>query len=109
MFLCFSSDLKYVPNFSTLSIYADDTKVYGGGNSIDDCELLQKDMMGSKWAQSWQLKLNPDKTKHLQIGKCKCDFPYQLDGKYYEKVSSICDIGVYIQSNLKFSSLPQCC
>jgi len=55
------------------------------------------------WAKQWQLKLNPDKTKHFRIGNIKIDHTYVLDGENIDIVDHMCDIGVIIQSKLKFT------
>lgn len=86
-------------------MYADDTKLYHGNKSLSDCTLLQTDLNNVvSWANSWQLKLNPDKTKHLCIGSCRFAFDFELNGTNICKVDTICDIGVHIQSNLKFTN-----
>jgi hypothetical protein len=85
-------------------MYADDTKVYRANNSLDDCDLLQEDLDRIyNWATKWQLTLNPDKTKHLRIGHGKIDYSFCLNMVEIDKTDSICDIGVQIQSNLKFT------
>ena len=68
-----------------------------------DCQLLQQDLISIfLWAQKWQMKLNPEK-KHLRIGSSNVDFTYALDDNEIEKVNSINDVGVTIQSDLKFT------
>ena len=104
LFLCFSSDINSVVKHSNISMYADDTKIFRTCNNKDECKALQNDINSvSKWASQWQLRLNPDKTKHLRIGKCRYEHVFNLNGVNIIQVNSICDIGVFIQSNLKFS------
>ena len=104
LFLYYSADLPNVVLHSSISIYADDTKLYKCIKSEYDCSLLQSDLNRVfNWASEWQLKLNPDKTKRLTIGICKYPFDYKLNGTVIENVNSICDVGVTIQSNLKFT------
>jgi hypothetical protein len=108
LFLCFSSDINTVVKHSCISMYADDTKLFRANNSSDDCCLLQADLdRVYTWASDWQLKLNPDKTKHLRIGHCKHDTEFYLNGVRIDRVDSVTDIGIQIQSNLKFTS--HCC
>ncbi len=105
LFLCFSADITGSVNTSTLSIYLDDTEVFKGVADPADRQLLQNDLNAVfSWAELWQLSLNPCKTKHLRLGKCRYDFVYHLNGRPIDKVDNICDIGVYIQSNLKFTT-----
>ncbi len=49
------------------------------------------------------MDLNPDKNKVLIIGKSKFNFDYKLQGTAIEIVYHIKDIGVTMQSNLKFT------
>ena len=104
LFLCFSSDLQNVVKYSTISVYADDTKLFKEIQNLTDCQLLQIDLQNiSKWSNDWQLKLNPVKTKKLTIGTDKFCYRYTLYNDEIEHVKSMCDIGVIIQSNLKFT------
>jgi len=104
LFLCYSADLVNVVKYSKLSMYADDTKVFKAIYTIQDCHNLQIDLNSiARWAELWQMELNPDKTKLLSIGKPKIIFDYTLNGKQIEKVTHINDIGVIIQSDLKFT------
>ena len=104
LFLCFSSDINSVIKHSVLSMYADDTKIYRAVNCVNDCILLQRDLNSVyEWATRWQLRLNADKTKHLRIGKTRYSYVYRLNGCDIDTVTSICDIGIHIQSNLKFT------
>ena len=107
LFLCFSSDIVNVVQHSIISMYADDTKLYKEITSYLDCLLLQCDLNNIfKWASDWQLKLNPDKTKNLCIGKSRIDFTYYINGSAIDKVTHMCDVGIYVQSDLK--STVQC-
>ena len=104
LFLCFSADLPSVIKYSNISIYADDTKLFREISSYYDCLLLQYDLVNvCDWATKWQLRLNAEKTKKLTIGIDKFNFDYSIDGNVIESVESMCDIGVHIQSNLKFT------
>lgn len=105
LFICFSADILNVVNHSVISMYADDTKLYKKITSNLDCCLLQTDLDNIfQWANIWQLQLNPDKTNVICIGKRKFCYDFMLSNKIIERVDQICDIGIYIQSNLKFTS-----
>ena len=104
LFLCFSADLKFVVQNCEISIYADDTKLFKRIENVTDCCYLQQDLDAvSNWATRWQLRLNPDKTKRLTIGKIRYDYDYTLNNMVIETVDSICDLGAIIQSNLKYT------
>ncbi len=49
------------------------------------------------------MELNPDKTKVLSIGNYHIEFEYTLQGSIIERVSHMKDVGVTIQSNLKYT------
>jgi len=104
LFLCYSADMPAVVENSKLSIYADDTKLYKEIYSVEDCIKLQSDLDNIyNWAKLWQMELNPDKTKLLSIGNSTVLFDYSLDNKAIEKVNHMKDVGVIIQSDLKFT------
>ncbi len=74
LFLCFSADINDSINDSVLSMYDDDTKLFKGIQNRGDFMLIQHDINAiSTWADSWQLPLNPAKTKHLTIGRKRAD------------------------------------
>ena len=104
LFLCYSADLANVVLHSKISMYADDTKLYKCIRNENDCRLLQEDLNRvAQWANMWQMDLNPDKTRLLVIGNQNVNFEYMLDNEIIETVNFINDIGVTIQSNLKFT------
>lgn len=88
---------------SKLSIYADETKLYKAFYNVNDCYRLQEDLDNLyNWAQLWQMELNPDKTKVLTIGR-SYSFNYILSDNVIDRVQSMNDVGVIVQSNLKFT------
>ena len=104
LFLIYSADLSNTVMHSKLSMYADDTKLYKAINDENDCVLLQNDLtLVSEWANLWQMKLNPEKTKVLSIGNISRNYEYKLDNNAIEHVNHMKDVGVIIQSNLKFT------
>ena len=104
LFLCYFADLPNVVKHSKLSIYADDTKLYSMIRDRNDCINLQADLdRVYEWAELWQMELNPEKTKLLTIGNCKFRQDYVLYGEVIERVPSMNDVGVIIQSDLKFT------
>ncbi len=86
-------------------MYADDAKLFKGIQNRSDCMLMQHDFNAiSTWADSWQLSLNPAKRKYLKIGNQREDYTFYLNGCAIEQVNSMCDIGVLVQSDLKFTT-----
>ena len=75
--------------------------MYKSIQNIADCKLLQADLNSIfNWANVWQMKLNPDETKHLTIGSSL--YKYTLNGSEIDQVDSINDVGIIVQSDLKF-------
>ena len=106
LFVLFINDLPDVVR-SMCSMYADDTKVY---DSAINHEKLQKDLDNLvNWADDWQMKFNAGKCSVLHIGRNNNLHEYsirihnstervKLNPSDMEK-----DLGVYIDSELKFS------
>ena len=66
LFLIYSADLPKVIKHSKLSMYADDTKLYKTISNNNDFMLLQEGLNEILvWANSWQMKLNPEKNKNV--------------------------------------------
>ncbi len=83
-------------------MYADDTKLLK--NLLEIVLPLQNDLNAiSLCADSWQLTLNPAKTKHLRRGRHIEDCIFYLNGSAIGQVNSMCDIGVFVESDLKFN------
>ncbi len=105
LFQCFSADINRSIDDSVLSMYADDTKLFKGIQHLGDCMNLQNDLYEiSLWADSWQLTLNSANTKHFRIGRHREDYTFYLNGCVIEQVNSMCDIFVFVQSDLKFTT-----
>ena len=58
LFICYINDLPKEVK-STLKLYADDVLFYRIIRSINDCEMLQKDLdIVNKWVDIWQMAFN---------------------------------------------------
>ena len=65
---------------------------------------MQQDLNSiAQWSTTWQLKLNPDKTKCLSFGIAKFPHKYLLYNNTIDTVYSMSDLDVIIQSDLKFT------
>ena len=63
LFICYINDLPKEVK-STLKLYADNVLLYRIIRSIDDCEMLQKDLyIVNKLADSWQVAFNLGKSE----------------------------------------------
>ena len=77
-----------------------------------DIEELQKDLTRlESWSNDWQLKFNTDKWEMMRISK-KNDYSspqYHLCGNQLKAVSEVRDLGIYITSNLSWSTQANKC
>lgn len=60
LFLCYINDIKFVPTFSNINLFADDTVLFHSGDSLDTLiEQMQSDINKiSDWCTSSKLCLN---------------------------------------------------
>ena len=102
LFICYINDL---PNTikSKIRIYADDTLVYSCINTIDDCILLQRDLVEvKKWAKEWQMEFNPLKCKLLTITnqRSPLKFTNYINSVPIKEADFVKYLGVVIDSRL---------
>ena len=110
--------LIYINNISrnimsSTKLFADDMKVYGIlRDTKEDVEELQKDLTCLEyWSNDWQLRFSTDKCEAMRISK-KNDYSspqYQLCGNQLKAVSEVKDLGIYITSNLSWSTQANKC
>ena len=91
---------------SDILMFADDTKIFHQINSKEDSLLLQSDTQSLlEWSKKWLLTFNKEKCHVLTIGKIeniKHTHRYSLDDTELEHVFSEKDLGLTIDSDLKF-------
>ena len=107
LFVLYINDLPDKLENSSL-MFADDTKIFKAINSENDIQALQRDLIKlEEWSSIWLLKFHPDKCKVLTIGNLERierprAFLYELHRTVLEHVFEEKDLGVYVDSNLKF-------
>ena len=83
-------------------LFADDTKIYSIVNNPTDKENLQQDLTSlSNWSDKWLLKFNQKKCKHLHLGQDP-EYTYYMEGKEITKTDEEKDLGIIVDTNLKF-------
>ena len=105
LFVLYINDLPENLNSHVL-LFADDTKVFRSIRTQEDARLLQLDIDALlRWSQDWLLNFHPDKCHVLTLGKferIKHTERYRLDNHELEHVFEEKDLGVIIDSELKF-------
>ena len=103
LFLIYINDLDQ-DLVSKISKFADDTKLGKAVSTLEDCQSLQKDLDSlHNWSLEWQMEFNADKCSIIHLGHNNLQYNYSLGDK--DLNNSICerDLGVLVDSNLKFS------
>ena len=100
LFVLFINDMpEEVTNMCKL--FADDAKISSDITSSNSS--LQDDLNNlTKWADRWNLPLNTSKCKCLHIGKSNPRMQYTMNGHLLENVNFNKDLGVIMDSELKF-------
>ena len=102
LFLLFINDLPGVLSCG-VKIFADDSKLYRSVHASPGPLALQEDLdAASRWADAWKLEFNADKCKVLHIGRQNPQQVYHLKGTQMEQVAAEKDLGVYVDTELKF-------
>ena len=88
--------------YNVCKLFADDCKIYGGVNTTSQ-NKLQLDLNNlERWSNQWQLPFNATKCKVMHFGYKNPKQVYHLNGHALEETDHEKDLGVIIDSNLKF-------
>jgi hypothetical protein len=104
LFLVFINDLCDIfgPDIR-IKLFADDAKIYMSINNIIDHEVLQQGLNAlSHWAEIWQLQVSVPKCSVLHLGNRNNCMSYGLNGVVLPDVKSTVDLGVTVDSNLRY-------
>ena len=101
LFLIFINDLD--SNVKNLILkFADDTKVVGEVNSVEDERVLQADMNTlCEWVRRWQMEFNVVMCVVMHVGSGNIKYQYAMQRRCLSTVETVRDLGVYISSNLE--------
>ena len=107
LFLLYIDDVNTVCLGSTIThkLFADDLKLYTAIKSNCDTASLQcvLDRL-RQWCNDWQLTININKCHILHIGKNNNKTSYLINGSQVSSAKVVTDLGVDIDSNLKYDS-----
>jgi ribonuclease P/MRP protein subunit RPP40 len=95
LFLIYVNDLVDEIKHSSISIFADDVKIFNPSNNQ---VFLQQDLNRlSFWANTWQLKISLPKCSVLHIGRSNLKHAYNIDGyQLPHDCKHIKDLGVHV-------------
>ena len=106
LFIIYINDMPEIVN-SNMYLFADDTKFFHQVQSIEDAISIQDDIRQlEEWSRSWLLKFHPDKCVVLRISlnSDQPNYKYKLQNKSLKHVNETKDLGVIVDSELKFST-----
>ena len=104
LFTIFINDLPSVLNCKNL-LFADDLKIFKPIYNLSDCLSLQDDLNQlNNWCESNHLYLNIKKCKRISFTRNRAliDYDYVINNIKLERVHSIKDLGVIIDTKLNF-------
>ena len=106
LFVMFINDMPSQIN-SFISLFADDTKLYGCSTTADKQSVIQNDLSKLKnWSDIWQLRFNESKCTTLYLGKENAKHVYKMSSDHgpvnLEETVAEKDLGVFIDNNLTF-------
>ena len=106
LFCLYINDLPSVIKSHSL-MYADDLKLFRCVRSAADSAALQEDLdRVAEWAETWKLSLNASKCKSMSVAlkRNPVQYAYTVRGTVLEKLDSMRDLGVILDSKLAFSA-----
>jgi hypothetical protein len=93
----FGSDL-------TVKLFADDVKIYAVINDITDVGMFQAGLDAlNDWSTAWQLPISLHKCAILHLGRTNINHCYEVNGVSLPNVKIITDLGITVDSNLRFA------
>lgn len=107
LFLLFVDDLSLKFEHSIPLLYADDLKVFRKISTDNDRLLLQKDLNAlGDWCISNRLPLNVGKCKVITYTRKTVPLltKYELEGQTLEKVDVIRDLGLFVDTELAYTT-----
>ena len=105
LFIIYINDLPSMVHYSSVLLFADDTKCAKSIASQTDCQLLQNDLDSlSSWSLKWNLPFNEIKFRLLQFSSNTNNEPhsYYINGQVISPSTSHKDLGVLFNNSLSW-------
>ena len=90
---------------SDIFLFADDTKFFRKVEDSDDAAIIQQDLNTLyQWSNDWLLKFHPDKCVVIRLSVTSENwyYKYTLGNDELEYVDLVKDLGVFVDTELKF-------
>jgi hypothetical protein len=87
---------------ATAKLFADDIKLYTSYSNISSSILQSQLDIIQSWSTLWQLRISYSKCSILSIGHHQQSNIFHLDHNIITQADYVCDLGVTIDSKLKF-------
>ena len=92
----------HIDQSATAQLFADDIKLYTYFSNISPSMLQSQLDIIQAWSTLWQLRISYPKCSILTIGPHQQTNIFQIDLKQISSVDHVCDLGITIDSKLKF-------
>ena len=104
LFLIYVNDIPGTIDSSSL-LFADDTKLFRPITDYHRFQQLQDDILIlEQWSKLWQLNFNTKKSFIMHLGRNNPKYTYCIGGDQLHSVKEHKDLGVLMNSDLKFHS-----
>ena len=87
---------------ATAKLFADDIKLYTSFSNVSPSILQSQHDIIQAWSLLWQLRISYTKCSILIVGPHKLPSSFCLDKHRLTQVDHVCDLGITIDSQLKF-------
>ena len=118
LFLIYLNDIYNCIQFSEISCFADDSRIFKSISTFSDSQLLQHDLLKvTQWSKENSMELHDDKFQYINFNIRTANFPltnlpfYQENlcyttssGKVLETSDTVSDLGITFCENLNWST-----
>lgn len=104
LFLVYINDLTDVLRSCSVSIFADDSKIYFKADNEEDVYRMQSDIdRVLLWCDRWQLSIAVTKCNILHIGRANRKNVFSMGETVIPSVGAVRDLGITVTENLSFT------
>jgi hypothetical protein len=103
LYLIFTSDIPQ-PAGTTVATFADDTAILAVGANVEEATKKLQPAANSinNWTKKWLIKLNADKSKHVNFTNKRCRYlPVTMNGKIIPSSQTAKYLGMTLDAKLR--------